>query len=199
MFSKFLVMTLLCMLEKNRMLKKSMLIQIFYALGLYIFVQHFLINGLKKRMEKFILRKPNISPYLFNTIIRFIYCGNIELKNLQGSDVLKLLIAVDELNIQQLIYGIFLEKIYDLNMNEIEVWESLLTWCLCQQNMESDQTKWNFFYKFTDGKNISTAKLGYVKKPNYAIYCDNSQGPHMGIPTSNFSVDYYEVFQVIIK
>src|SRR5688572_12980824 len=36
-------------------------------------------------------------------IIRFIYCGNIELKNLQGPDVLKLLIAVDELNIQQLI------------------------------------------------------------------------------------------------
>src|SRR5436189_758151 len=34
---------------------------------------------------------------------RFIYCGNIELKNLQGPDVLKLLIAVDELNIQQLI------------------------------------------------------------------------------------------------
>jgi hypothetical protein len=30
-------------------------------------------------------------------------CGNIELKNLQGPDVLKLLIAVDELNIQQLI------------------------------------------------------------------------------------------------
>src|SRR3954452_16696412 len=34
---------------------------------------------------------------------RFIYCGNIELKNLQGPDVLRLLIAVDELNIQQLI------------------------------------------------------------------------------------------------
>src|SRR5213075_1475725 len=33
----------------------------------------------------------------------FIYCGNIELKNLQGPDVLKLLIAVDELNIQPLI------------------------------------------------------------------------------------------------
>src|SRR5438270_6134645 len=37
------------------------------------------------------------------TLIRFIYGGNIELKNLQGPDVLKLLIAVDELNIQQLI------------------------------------------------------------------------------------------------
>ena len=36
-------------------------------------------------------------------INRFIYCGNIELKNLQGPDVLKLLIAVDELNIQPLI------------------------------------------------------------------------------------------------
>src|SRR5581483_1037868 len=36
-------------------------------------------------------------------INRFIYCGNIELKNLQGPDVLKLLIAVDELNMQPLI------------------------------------------------------------------------------------------------
>ena len=35
--------------------------------------------------------------------IRFIYCGNIELKTLQGPDILKLLIAVDELNIQPLI------------------------------------------------------------------------------------------------
>src|SRR5437660_5074358 len=33
----------------------------------------------------------------------FIYCGNIELKNLQCPDVLKLLIAVDELNIHPLI------------------------------------------------------------------------------------------------
>ncbi|GBC21504.2 hypothetical protein GLOIN_2v574542 [Rhizophagus irregularis DAOM 181602=DAOM 197198] len=48
-------------------------------------------------------KKPNISPRLFNIILRFIYCGNIELKNLQGPEVLKLLIAVDELNIQQLI------------------------------------------------------------------------------------------------
>src|SRR5437868_9988068 len=34
---------------------------------------------------------------------RFIYCGNIDLKNLQGPDVLKLLVAVDDLNIQPLI------------------------------------------------------------------------------------------------
>ncbi|GES81108.1 hypothetical protein GLOIN_2v1784878 [Rhizophagus clarus] len=57
----------------------------------------------EKKDGNFILRKPNISPHLFNIILRFIYCGNIELKNLQGPEVLKLLIAVDELNIQQLI------------------------------------------------------------------------------------------------
>ncbi|CAB4417995.1 unnamed protein product [Rhizophagus irregularis] len=389
----------------------------------------------EKNDGKFILRKPNISPYLFNIILRFIYCGNIELKNLQGSDVLKLLIAVDELNIQQLISHIqeyliehqteflyqnatgILETVYqhetltdlwnfclekickepkilfdsdkfinlkapllelllkrdDLNMKEIEIWEGLLKWCLFQQNMENNPTKWSnddiikikrslyrfiplvrfydieptdFFYKvyiykeilqkdlihdllefhivpnikpktniapsrkpnlnskidstliqsnhiplfaswidkkgpssrcygfnaesfhqncdnkgatiwvakiqgstqliggynpldwngngiwksttdsfmfsFTDGKNISTAKLGYVEKPDNAIYCANNQGPHMGyfyckgdnkwinysnstnypdigtIPTQ-LSVDYYKVYQIIKK
>ncbi|GES81110.1 BTB/POZ domain-containing protein [Rhizophagus clarus] len=53
--------------------------------------------------SKFLTEKPNISPHLFNIIIRFIYCGNIELKDLQGPEVLKLLNAVDELNIQQLV------------------------------------------------------------------------------------------------
>ncbi|RGB38458.1 hypothetical protein C1646_740598 [Rhizophagus diaphanus] len=57
----------------------------------------------QKRNGKFIFKKPNISPQLFDIILRFIYCGNIELKNLQGPDVLKLLIAVDELNIHPLI------------------------------------------------------------------------------------------------
>ncbi|PKC04284.1 hypothetical protein RhiirA5_422471 [Rhizophagus irregularis] len=76
----------------------------------------------KKRDGKFIFKKPNISPQLFNIILRFIYCGNIDLKNLQGPDVLELLIAVDELNINSLY---------------------LLKWCFAQQNMQNDPTKWN--------------------------------------------------------
>src|SRR5205085_2289788 len=139
-------------------------------------------------------------------MFRFIYSGNIELKNLQGSDVLKLLIAVDELNIQQLISYIqefliehqteflhqnptgILETVYqhetfmdlwnfclekiceepkvlfnsdnfinlkapllelllkrdDLDLNEIEIWESLLKWCFAQQNMmTNDPTRWS--------------------------------------------------------
>ncbi|CAB4393464.1 unnamed protein product [Rhizophagus irregularis] len=57
----------------------------------------------EKKDGKFIFKKPNISPHLLGIILRFIYYGNIELNNLQGTDVLKLLIAVDELNIQSLI------------------------------------------------------------------------------------------------
>uniref|UniRef100_U9UPW0 BACK domain-containing protein n=1 Tax=Rhizophagus irregularis (strain DAOM 181602 / DAOM 197198 / MUCL 43194) TaxID=747089 RepID=U9UPW0_RHIID len=234
----------------------------------------------------------------------------------------------------------------DLNMNEIEIWESLLKWSFSQENMENDPTKWNkdditkverslyrfiplirfydieptdFFYKVYNyrdvlpkdlihdllefhivpntklktsitpsrkpnlnfkidstliqsnhiplfaswidrkdsshynnknipydfkllyhsgrdgfnaasfhrkyGKNISTAKLGYVNDPDSAIYCVDSQGPQMGvlicqddnkwvnyddnatcypdigIPNTsdipNFKVEYYEVFQVL--
>ncbi|GBB84974.1 hypothetical protein RclHR1_11570003 [Rhizophagus clarus] len=154
----------------------------------------------EKRDGKFIFRKPNISPQLF------IYCGNIELKNLQGPDVLKLLIAVDELSIHSLISHIqefliehqtvflhqnpteVLETVYqnesfkclwdfclenickepkilfnfenytslkpslleillerdDLNIDEIEIWENLLKWCFAQQNnIQDDPTKWN--------------------------------------------------------
>jgi hypothetical protein len=55
-----------------------------------------------KKKKNFNISIKNGSNYYFN-YIRFIYCGNIELKNLQGPDVLKLLIAVDELNIYSLI------------------------------------------------------------------------------------------------
>src|SRR3989440_8916411 len=136
---------------------------------------------------------------------RFIYCGNIELKNLQGPDVLKLLIAVDELSIQQLISYIqefliehkagflrqnptgILETVYqhetftdlwnfclekickepkilfnsdkfinlkapllelllkrdDLDIDEVEIWESLLKWCFVQQNINNDPANWS--------------------------------------------------------
>ncbi|GBC03408.1 hypothetical protein RclHR1_05100004 [Rhizophagus clarus] len=153
----------------------------------------------EKKDGKFIFKKPNISPHLFNIILRFIYSGNIELKNLQGPDILKLLIAVDELDIQRLVshiqeylikhqteflhqnpsgiletvyqhetftylWDFYLEKICEkpkilfnsdtfinlkapllelllkrnnLNMDEIEIWEGLLKWSFAQQNIEN--------------------------------------------------------------
>ncbi|GBC17626.2 hypothetical protein GLOIN_2v1769270 [Rhizophagus irregularis DAOM 181602=DAOM 197198] len=57
----------------------------------------------EKKDEKFVFRKPNISPQLFEVILRFIYCGRIDLEKLQGPDILKLLIAVDGLGIQTLV------------------------------------------------------------------------------------------------
>ncbi|RIA86972.1 hypothetical protein C1645_740464 [Glomus cerebriforme] len=83
----------------------------------------------------------------------------------------------------------------------------------------------SFLFNFTDGTNISTAKLGYVIDTNKAIFCYNNQGPSMGglfcgstigynawtygnnQTTSNsypdinipryFNVENYEVFQII--
>ena len=79
----------------------------------------------------------------------------------------------------------------------------------------------SFLFNFTDGKNISTAELSYSNPSYNSVYCHDSYGPHtnqlqyssnngnnwsynynsayntkIGIP-SNFTVENYEVFQVI--
>ena len=56
----------------------------------------------RKEDGKFIFKKPDVSPLLFRIVIRYLYCGNIELTTLQGTDVLNLLLVVDELGIQTL-------------------------------------------------------------------------------------------------
>ncbi|GBC21853.2 hypothetical protein GLOIN_2v558411 [Rhizophagus irregularis DAOM 181602=DAOM 197198] len=79
----------------------------------------------------------------------------------------------------------------------------------------------SFLFNFTDGKNTSTAKFGYVIHPNNAIYCYHNQGPSMGnlfcrssnnwsfytgdiypdidISAGDLAVENYEVFQVISR
>ncbi|GET00865.1 BTB/POZ protein [Rhizophagus clarus] len=57
----------------------------------------------EKKDGKFILKNPNVSSLSFEIILRFIYCGEVNLTNLQGPDILKLLIATDEYNIPTLI------------------------------------------------------------------------------------------------
>ncbi|GBC07284.1 hypothetical protein RclHR1_07360007 [Rhizophagus clarus] len=63
-------------------------------------------NGSEKENGKFIFRIPNIPPQLFEMILRFIYCGKIDLERLQEQDILKLLTSVNELNIQTLTHYI---------------------------------------------------------------------------------------------
>ncbi|GBC46118.2 hypothetical protein GLOIN_2v1478619 [Rhizophagus irregularis DAOM 181602=DAOM 197198] len=168
----------------------------------------------EKKDGKFILKKPNISPHLFDIILRFIYSGNIELKNLQGPDVLKL-------NCDNKGATIWVAKFQ--GSTQLIGGYNPLDW----NGYGFKYTADSFLFNFTDGNNISTAKLGYVKKPNNAIFCSNDQGPHMGIflcygnnewknhdnnatyypdigipntlNTPNFAVENYEVFQVVIK
>uniref|UniRef100_U9UKJ9 BTB domain-containing protein n=1 Tax=Rhizophagus irregularis (strain DAOM 181602 / DAOM 197198 / MUCL 43194) TaxID=747089 RepID=U9UKJ9_RHIID len=79
--------------------------------------------------EKFIFNFPNISLQFLKIILRFIYCGKVDLTNLQGPDVLKLLIAVDEFKIQTLILCIqeYLTKHQHgfLQQNPIEILETI--------------------------------------------------------------------------
>ncbi|RIA78887.1 hypothetical protein C1645_746273, partial [Glomus cerebriforme] len=114
--------------------------------------------------------------YVHSNILRtrYIYCGKIDLTKLDGLNILKLLIAVDELNIQTLInctqnYLIeneseviyqnvveILELAYqphviemllkrdDLDLEEIVVWDNLITWCHVQHpTIPRDATNWN--------------------------------------------------------
>ncbi|GBC02013.1 hypothetical protein RclHR1_04410006 [Rhizophagus clarus] len=84
-------------------------------------------NWAEKKDVMFIFKKPNIKPNMFQIILRFIYCGNVDLTKLQGQELLKLLIAVDELDIQPLISCIqeyFSENISNfLYQNPIEILE----------------------------------------------------------------------------
>ncbi|CAG8518410.1 4484_t:CDS:2 [Ambispora gerdemannii] len=52
---------------------------------------------------KFILEKPNVSPETFEIILKFLYSGRIELNQHEGTEILKLLVAVDELQLDDLL------------------------------------------------------------------------------------------------
>ncbi|CAB4444548.1 unnamed protein product [Rhizophagus irregularis] len=104
-------------------------------------------DWVEKKNGIFIFKKPNISPRLFKIILRFIYCGKIDLTNLQGPETLELLIAVDEFNIQTLVTCVQKHLINDKeflqeNFMEIlqmvyhnELFTDLLNYCLEEIDM----------------------------------------------------------------
>ncbi|POG64722.1 hypothetical protein GLOIN_2v1483637 [Rhizophagus irregularis DAOM 181602=DAOM 197198] len=82
-----------------------------------------------KKDGKFIFEKPNISPQIFKIILRFIYCGRIDLTKLLGPEILELLMALDELNFHSLIPHVQEYLIYHqdefLQQNPIEILETV--------------------------------------------------------------------------
>ncbi|RIA87410.1 hypothetical protein C1645_807325 [Glomus cerebriforme] len=59
-------------------------------------------NWAEKKDGKYFFKKPNISPYIFENILRYLYCGKIDLNIDNGLNILKLLIAIDELGLYTL-------------------------------------------------------------------------------------------------
>ena len=49
----------------------------------------------------------------------------------------------------------------------------------------------SFVFNFSDGKKISTAKLGYVKNASKAVRCVSSRGPQMGYIFSDDFINWY--------
>ncbi|GES85077.1 BTB/POZ domain-containing protein [Rhizophagus clarus] len=100
----------------------------------------------KKKNGKYIFKKPNISHNFFKIILRLIYCGKVDLTKLQGLDIIKLLIATDEINIPTLIHYIqeYLIKHQDkfLQQSPIEILEYVYQhetftelWNFCLENV----------------------------------------------------------------
>ncbi|CAG8523101.1 7312_t:CDS:2, partial [Paraglomus brasilianum] len=55
---------------------------------------------------KYIFEKPNISPNVFEIIIKYIYSGTLSVKDYEGEDLFGLLVAADEMLLEELIYPV---------------------------------------------------------------------------------------------
>ncbi|UZO04973.1 uncharacterized protein OCT59_025334 [Rhizophagus irregularis] len=74
------------------------------------------------------IKLPNLSPEIFQIILRYIYGGILSLNGQETSDILNTLIAADD----------------DLQMREIDVWEHVLKWGLTQNpTLVSDSKNWS--------------------------------------------------------
>ncbi|EXX75451.1 hypothetical protein GLOIN_2v1766005 [Rhizophagus irregularis DAOM 181602=DAOM 197198] len=60
-------------------------------------------NRVKRKDGKYFFEKPNISPYIFEIIIRHLYCGQLNLNVMNGPDILKLLVATEELGLDRVL------------------------------------------------------------------------------------------------
>ncbi|GBC01281.1 hypothetical protein RclHR1_04120011 [Rhizophagus clarus] len=85
--------------------------------------------NVEKRNGKIIFKRPDIPSRLFKMILRFIYCGRINLNELEGTELLKLLMVVDDLNVRtlflQLENYLIQNKSAFLHQNTVETLETI--------------------------------------------------------------------------
>ncbi|GES96384.1 BTB/POZ protein [Rhizophagus clarus] len=95
------------------------------------------------------VKLPNILPEIFQIILRYIYGGRLSLKDCDTLDIIKILIAANELNLQELVepdkilksinFSSIPEKLLisiiqniNLQMSEIQVWKYVIKWGLAK-------------------------------------------------------------------
>ncbi|GBC38310.2 hypothetical protein GLOIN_2v1480795 [Rhizophagus irregularis DAOM 181602=DAOM 197198] len=70
-----------------------------------------------KRNDMIVFNKPNITPLIFDMVLKYIYTGELNLKKYSGENILELLIASDELILEELF-----EHIQDYLINNQTSW-----------------------------------------------------------------------------
>ncbi|GES81805.1 BTB/POZ protein [Rhizophagus clarus] len=98
-------------------------------------------NWATKKNNMINFTKQNISPIVFEMIIRYMYTGVLDLKDRDGSDILGLLVASDELLIEELVtfvqnYIIENQKEW-LRQNNSKVFHTVIQLESCKQLLES--------------------------------------------------------------
>ncbi|RIA78697.1 BTB/POZ protein [Glomus cerebriforme] len=63
-----------------------------------------------KKNSMIMFNKPNITPSVFDLILKYIYTGELDLTNQSGEDILGLLIATDELLLEELFQHVQLDS-----------------------------------------------------------------------------------------
>ncbi|POG80919.1 hypothetical protein GLOIN_2v1797735 [Rhizophagus irregularis DAOM 181602=DAOM 197198] len=59
-------------------------------------------KNIEKKDEKYVIYKPNISPQVFDVILKYLYVGYVDITDKIGTELLNIIIASDELNLENL-------------------------------------------------------------------------------------------------
>ncbi|CAB4410442.1 unnamed protein product [Rhizophagus irregularis] len=94
-------------------------------------------DWVKKENGIIVFIKPNISPTVFEIILRYIYAGILDLDRFIGEDILDLLVAADELLLEELIYHVQIHLIQKqsrwVQKNMVEVLHTVFKLVTCKK------------------------------------------------------------------
>ncbi|RGB23578.1 hypothetical protein C1646_677009 [Rhizophagus diaphanus] len=75
------------------------------------------VNWITRENNMIIFNKPNVTPIVFEMILKYIYTGELDLTNQSGEDILGLLVASDELLLEELF-----EYVQDYLIEKLNSW-----------------------------------------------------------------------------